>query len=147
MTTADRGAEHLSMAQHPDIVALRERYARANENFLAQAVEGLIFLAGTYAAISPWVIGFNRSSPNLVASNLIVGIAVALLALGFASAYERTHGMSWVVVAMGIWLIITPWVVTGVTTTTSMLWSNIVVGACVVVLGLIAFTLGLMRSR
>lgn len=145
--TTDRAAEHLSIAEHPDIVALREHYARANETFLARTVEGLIILAGTYAAISPWVIGFTRSSPNLVASNLIVGLAVALLAVGFASAYERTHGMSWVLVVMGIWLIITPWVVTGVSTTPAMLVSNIIVGACVLILGFVATVLGLMRTR
>lgn len=147
MTTDRTAAEHLSIAQHPDLMALREQYVRANETFLARSVEGLILLGGTYAAISPWVVGFNQSSPNLVASNLIVGLAVALLAAGFASAYERTHGMSWVLVVMGIWLIITPWVVTHVTTTPSMLVSNIIVGACIVVLGLVATVLGMMRTR
>jgi hypothetical protein len=106
--------------------------------------EGLAFLAGIYAAISPWVIGFQSQS-TLTANNLIVGLGVAVLALGFATAYERTHGMAWVSVLMGVWLIISPWLVSGVDTTASLLWSNIVVGAVVVDLGLVSTGMGMLR--
>ncbi|WP_443729310.1 SPW repeat protein [Sphaerisporangium perillae] len=50
-----------------------------------QQVAGLTFLTGLYLAISPWVVGFNRF-PTLTVNNLIVGLALALLALGFGSA-------------------------------------------------------------
>lgn len=75
-------------------------------------------------------------------SNLIAGLAVALLAAAFGSAYGRTHGMTFVAPVLGIWLVVSPWLVTGVTTSTAMIWSNVVVGAVVCVLGLAAIAVG-----
>jgi hypothetical protein len=89
MTTERASSERLSIAQHPDIMALRERYERAAETPQAWVVEGLSFMAGVYAAISSWVLGFNGSAPSLVASNLVVGIAITMLAFGFAGFYAR----------------------------------------------------------
>ncbi len=143
---AERATEHLSMARHPDIVALRDQYARTNETMLARSVEGLAFLAGTYAAISPWVVGFSSQS-SLAVSNLIVGGAVALLAFGLAAAYEHTHGMAAVSALLGIWLIVSPWAVSGVDRTTSVLVSNIIVGAVILVLGIAATGMGMGMAR
>lgn len=93
------------------------------------------------------MIGFHTRSGSLTANDLIIGIGVALLAYGFGTAYERTHGLSWVAPLFGVWLIIAPWVVHGVHRTNGLLISNIVIGACIVVLGLAAFTMGTMRVR
>ncbi|ELB85724.1 hypothetical protein Rwratislav_48699 [Rhodococcus wratislaviensis IFP 2016] len=59
-------------------------------------------------------------------NNLIAGIDVVLPAVGFTSAYGRTHGMAFAFVAplLGVWMIISPWVVAGVATTTGMIWSE-----------------------
>jgi hypothetical protein len=138
MTTERAPSEQLSIAQHPDIMALRERYERAAETPQAWVVEGLTFMAGVYAAISAWVVGFNGDAPSLVTSNLVVGIAVTLLAFGFAGFYGRTHGLAWVLPLLGVWLIIAPWVVRGIDRTTSLTLSNVIVGACVVLLGLLS---------
>lgn len=145
--TEQSPSEQLSMARHPDIMALRERYDRVSESGVAKFVEGLAFMAGGYAAVSAWVVGFHTQSAALGTNNLITGIAVALLAYGFGTAYQRTHGMVWVLPLLGIWLIISPWAVRGVDRTTGVLVSNIVVGACVVLLGLAAFMMGEIRSR
>jgi MFS superfamily sulfate permease-like transporter len=56
------------------------------------------------------VVGFNHFT-TLTATNLIAGIALAVLALGFASAYGRTHGIAWVAPLIGVCTIIAPWVV------------------------------------
>ena len=129
--------------QHPDIVALRARYAQASARPAAQAAEGLSLLAGLYLAISPWVIGF--SGTTLTASNLITGIALAVLALGFGSAYERTYGMGWVAAAIGVWAIIAPWVVSGAPDTTKVVLSNVITGAVAVLLGLVTTVMGGME--
>jgi apolipoprotein N-acyltransferase len=149
MATESTPSEQLAMAQHPDIMALRERYERAAETPQASAIEGLTFMAGTYAAISAWVVGFDGSSPRLAASNLIVGIAVALLAFGYATFYGRTHVLAWVAPMLGAWLIVAPWVVLrgSVDRPTEMVWSNVIVGACVVLLGLSITGLARMRPR
>ncbi|MEU2257821.1 SPW repeat protein [Nocardia xishanensis] len=133
------------MSRHPDILELREKYERASEAPDAQAVTGLLFLTGLYLAISPWVVGFNGLS-TLTGNNLIVGIALAMLALGFASVFGRTHGIVWAAPLIGLWTIVAPWIVSGNVDTTSTIWNNVVTGALAVLLGLGAMFLGMSRT-
>ncbi|HZX05013.1 SPW repeat protein [Kribbella sp.] len=135
-----------SMRTHPDLMALRAKYDAVGETQTAQVVDGLTFLTGLYLAISPWVVGFTGFT-SLTGNNLIVGIALALLAAGFASAYGRLHGMAWVAPLIGVWTIIAPWVVSGNVATTRTIWSNVVTGAIAVLLGLGALSFGMRRSR
>ncbi|WP_084483880.1 SPW repeat protein [Nocardia anaemiae] len=133
------------MSRHPDIVELREKYERASEAPDAQAVTGLLFLTGLYIAISPWVVGFNGLS-TLTGNNLIVGIALAMLAVGFASVFGRTHGIVWAAPLIGLWTILAPWIVSGNVDTTSTIWNNVVSGALAVLLGLGSMLLGMRRT-
>lgn len=138
-------AERLSpIEDHPDITALRDRYERAAQTRPAQAVDGLTLMAGLYVAMSPWIVGFDTMS-TLRVNDLITGLAVALLALGFASAFGRTHGMAWTTPLLGVWVIVAPWVISGVTTSTGIILSNVISGAVVVLLGLGAMGVGMMR--
>ena len=134
-----------AIEQHPDIAALRDRYDRAAETPTAQLVEGLTLLTGLYLAMSPWVVGFTGDSGSLTASNLFSGVAVALLALGFASAYGRTHGIAWVTPVIGAWTIVAPWLVSGPTVDNSAITSNVIAGALVVLFGLGTLMVGMRR--
>lgn len=138
-------AQTPAIEDHPDIVALRARYDRAAETPTAQLVDGLALLTGLYLAMSPWVVGFSGASPSLTASNLFCGVAVALLALGFASAYGRTHGITWVTAVIGAWTIIAPWLVDGPTPDNSAIASNVITGALCVLLGLGIASVGMRR--
>ncbi|MEU8381028.1 SPW repeat protein [Streptosporangium sp. NPDC048865] len=128
-----------SLEHHPDLIEMRERYERAGSSSVAQTIEGLGLLAGLYLAISPWVVGFNGLS-RLTVSNLVTGIAVAALALAFASAYGRTYGISWVAPVIGIWTIVSPWI-TG-SATRGSIWNNVVTGIVILLLGLGAVAMG-----
>ena len=121
--------------EHPDLLALRMGSERAVTRPAAQAVECLSLLAGLYLAISPWVVGFDAFR-SLSVNDLITGIALAAIALGFGPAYERIHGMGWAAALIGVWTIITPWVVSGDAAVTRTIWSNVVTGAVVLVLAL-----------
>ncbi|UYP21097.1 SPW repeat protein [Rhodococcus sp. Z13] len=132
------------MHTHPDIVEMRERYDRMAEQPTAQLTDGLMMVAGLYAAASAWIIGFADQMP-LVMSNLICGVAIAVLGMALGSAYGRTHGLAFVAPLLGLWLIVSPWLVSGVTTTTSMIWSHIIAGAVVCVLGLLTTMMGTDR--
>ncbi|MEU0215145.1 SPW repeat protein [Streptomyces sp. NPDC006265] len=134
------------IAEHPDILALRARSERAASTPAAQAVEGLSLLTGLYLAASPWIVGFNGLT-TLTVNNLIAGIAFTLLAVGFGSAFERTHGMSWAALGVGIWTVIAPWVVAGAVDTTSTVWSNVVTGAVAIVLALATSAVGSKADR
>jgi hypothetical protein len=135
-----------TMDEHPDILEMRARYDRVAQTTTAQSVDGAVLLAGVYLAISPWVVGFRTAAPNLTTNNLICGIAVALLGLGYATVYGRTHGLSWVTPVIGVWTIISPWVIRGTSPTIGMIISNVVVGAVITLLGLIMLGLGFRRG-
>ena len=135
-----------SMARHPDIMAMRDRYDRATGTPRAQVLEGLMFLGGAYAAISPWVIGFSSSTTPLAINNLIVGTAIMVMTLVCASSFGRMFGMSWVAPLMGAWLIVSLWVMNGVSASTGTTISNIVAGACVLVFGLAVMGIAQTKS-
>jgi hypothetical protein len=99
-------------------------------------VDGPVFLLGLYCAASPWIVHYTTSQPPLVTHNLIMGIAIGLLALGFTRAPERMYGLSWAMCALGVWMIISPWVV-GESPDTGVVWNNIIIGALAVILGLV----------
>ncbi|WP_036320630.1 SPW repeat protein [Microbispora sp. ATCC PTA-5024] len=126
----------------PDVMELRQTYDRVGSAAPAQVMDGLTCLAGLYLAISPWVVGFTGFR-SLLVNNLIVGLAVAALALGYASAFGRTYGVSWVTPLLGIWTIIAPWVIRGQPATTATIWNNVVTGAVILVLGAGAMALAL----
>lgn len=134
MTTHSQ-AQQGTLEKHPDLVELRERYERAFDTPTAWASEGLMVMAAAYAAISPWVVGFNDSSNELAVNNLIVGLALAVMTLGFAASNLHLHGMTWVAPLIGVWLIISPWAVQDTDHTVGVIVSNVVVGGCIVLIG------------
>jgi hypothetical protein len=124
------------LSSHPDVSEMRDRYARVLGGRDVALVDGPVFLLGLYCAASPWILHYTASQPALVTHNLIVGIAIGLLALGFTRAPERMYGLSWAMCAMGIWMIIAPWIV-GSRPDTGVIVNNIVIGALALVLGLV----------
>ncbi|GGW41193.1 membrane protein [Streptomyces lucensis JCM 4490] len=124
------------MSTHPDVSEMRERYARMLGGRDVALVDGPVFLLGLYCAASPWIVHYAASQPALMTHNLIMGIAIGLLALGFTRAPERMYGLSWAMCAMGIWMIIAPWIV-GTAPDAGVIVNNIVIGALALLLGLI----------
>ncbi|OBI06402.1 hypothetical protein A5715_20580 [Mycolicibacter heraklionensis] len=136
---------HSSIEHHPDLLALRARYDRAAESMTAQGTFGLTLLAAVYGAVSPWVAGFDATT-RLAVNNLVVGLCVAFLACGMAAALDRMHGLAWTLPVFGAWFIASPWILTDGSPSTAMIWSNVITGAVMTVLGLNAAYLG-MRAR
>ncbi|GGU20836.1 SPW repeat protein [Streptomyces coeruleorubidus] len=124
------------ITSHPDASEMRARYARVLGGRDVALVDGPVFLLGLYCAASPWIVHYTTSQPPLVTHNLIMGIAIGLLALGFTRAPERMYGLSWAMCALGVWMIISPWVV-GESPDAGVVWNNIIIGALAVILGLV----------
>ncbi|MFF6996354.1 SPW repeat protein [Streptomyces sp. NPDC008313] len=122
------------ITSHPDVSEMRARYARMAEGRDVALVDGPVFLLGLYCAVSPWILHYTTSQPALVTHNLIMGIAIGLLALGFTITPERMYGMSWAICAMGAWMIISPWIV-GDSPDAGVVVNNIVIGVLAVLLG------------
>ena len=123
------------ITSHPDVTEMRERYARMIGGRDVALVDGPVFLLGLYCAVSPWILHFTANQPALVPHNLIIGIAIGLLALGFTAAPARMYGLSWAACAIGVWMIISPWVV-GDSPDAGVAVNNIIIGALGILLGL-----------
>jgi len=132
---------HSSIEQHPDIMALRAGYDRVAESVAAQATFGLTMMTAMYVALSPWIVDFYAMT-RLTFNALIVGGAGVLLAMLFGCALDRTHGMTWTLPFFGVWLVISPWIFTS-GPTAGIVWSHVVSGAVIIVLGLCAAYLGM----
>lgn len=129
-------SERGDLASHPDVHEMRSRYDRMMGRRDVALLDAPVFLVGLYCLISPWVVNtFAATQPELAMHNMFIGIAIALLALGFTLAPERMYGMSWAMCAIGVWMVISPWMV-GTDPGMGIVWSNIAVGAIVFLLGL-----------
>ncbi|MFJ5644923.1 SPW repeat protein [Streptomyces sp. NPDC093223] len=134
MANVSHGRSDIS--SHPDVGEMRERYDRMLGGRDVALVDGPVFLLGLYCAASPWILHYTASQPALMTHNLIMGIAIGLLALGFTRAPERMYGLSWAMCALGIWMIIAPWVV-GRSPDTGIIINNVIIGALALCLGLV----------
>ncbi|WP_262705994.1 MULTISPECIES: SPW repeat protein [Streptomyces] len=131
---------------HPDVSEMRERYARMMDARDVVFLDGPVLLAGLYFAISPWVVHFSGTSPNLMVNNLILGITIALLGLGLTTAPRRMYSLCWAMSAIGVWMIISPWVVAR-GADAGMIVNNVVVGAITCLFGLIAAGMVMRKGR
>jgi len=133
------------MEHHPDLLELRARYEVAGQSPTAQFSDGLTLLAGLYLAVSPWIVGFTGLAPITI-NNLVIGLAIAGLAIGFSSAFGRTHGIAWICPVLGLWTILAPWVISGDMSTDRTIWNNVVTGVLIVCFGIVTMSLGMGRS-
>ncbi len=96
------------------------------------AISGVVFILGIWQLISPWVLGYS-DVVGAALNAVIVGVLIAIFALGrFAGAYYAAW-LSWLNVACGIWLIVSPWIV-GYSFVGRATIDSVVVGVVVAVL-------------
>ncbi|GGO11247.1 hypothetical protein GCM10010116_22660 [Microbispora rosea subsp. aerata] len=135
------------LERHPDVTELRQTYDRAGSTAPAQVLEGLSFLAGLYLALSPWIVGFFGLR-GMTVNNLITGLAVGALALGLASAFGRTYGVGWLLPLLGVWAIVSPFVLRGGReATATTIWNNVVTGIVILALGAAALAMAQAYRR
>jgi hypothetical protein len=133
---ADVSRHRGDLGSHPDVPEMQARYAQMlGGRTTAIPVDGPMFLVGLYCALSPWVIHFSGAQSALMAHNLIAGAAIGLMALAFTLAPERMAGLGSAMSALGVWLIIAPWIV-GSHPDAGIIASNAVVGGLTVLLGM-----------
>jgi len=136
-----------AMADHPDLVEMRERYERASASGPAVITDGLVLLAGLWLAISPWVIHFNVTAPDVMLNDLILGIAVAVVALGLTLMPARMVRLSWATAAIGAWVVISQWVIQQSGTGLGVWLSNVITGGVIALLGIAAAVILTAGSR
>ncbi|MFD5714261.1 SPW repeat protein [Streptomyces pharetrae] len=133
---ADVSPTRGDITSHPDACEMRARHDRVLGGRDVALVDGPVFLLGLYCAVSPWLVHYRTSQPDLVPHNLVIGVAIGLLALGFTRAPERMYGLSRACCALGVWMIIAPWIV-GDSPDAGVVWNNIVIGALALFLGVV----------
>lgn len=146
MSNLSHAGRERDMAAHPDVSEMRDRYARMLGGRDVALVDAPVFLIGLYCAISPWVVHFTATQPTLVAHNLIMGIAIAALGLGFTVMPERMYGLSWAICAIGAWMIISTWVV-GSGPSLGVILNNVIIGGLTVLLGLVCVGASMKSGR
>lgn len=112
-----------------------------------QFAAAVITLGGLWVAISPWFLALQMPpGGNARANDLIVGLAVAAIGMLAISRLRGMAGLSTASLAAGIWLIISPFILTArFSITASMYWSNIWAGAVIIVASLAV--LAAVRTR
>ncbi|MDT3396536.1 SPW repeat protein [Streptomyces sp. B1866] len=134
------------LTTHPDAAELRQRYDRVLGQRDVMLLDGPVLLTGLYLAISPWVVHFSGARFDLTLNNLVLGLAIAALGIGLTIAPSRMYGLSGAMAAIGVWLIISPWVVTR-HPDNGMIWNNVITGAVTCLLGLIALGVVMRMNR
>ncbi|MER7003170.1 SPW repeat protein [Dactylosporangium sp. NPDC000555] len=138
-------SDYREISEHPDVAEMRQRLERVTASGQAIMIDGLVLLAGAWLAISPWVVHFNATAPSVTVNNLILGIMIGVIALGLTWAPARMYRLSWAMVAVGIWVVIVPFVTREVHA--GLVWTNSVTGAITILLGLAAVGMLLSSGR
>jgi len=136
-----------AMADHPDLMEMRERYERASASGPAVITDGLVLLAGLWLAISPWVIHFNATAPDVTLNNLILGVAVAVVALGLTLMPAKMVRLSWATAAIGAWVVISQWVIQQSGAGLGVWLNNVITGGVIALLGIAAAAILTAGSR
>jgi hypothetical protein len=156
---SDLGSHESDMASHPDVREMQDRYRDRDEQGYrdrdAQGYRGreareetegrstggggiLSYLAvpaillGLYCAVSPWI---THNLLGFAVHNLIIGLVIAGLAMMIA-ARRGNHPLGWGIAGIGVWMIISPWVVARATgPSTGVIANNVTIGALSILLG------------
>lgn len=98
----------------------------------AVTASGLDVLAGIWLLISPFVLSFG-SATGAVTNNVIFGIIIGLLALFRFFNPRQAVGVSWLNVVLGIWVLISPWVI-GFSAYSVATSNNVIMGIIIIIL-------------
>lgn len=96
---------------------------------------GTNILLGLWLILTPFFFGY--ASGAVLASDMIAGAAIAILA-GFRT-YQRDVGewADWLMALLGVWVILSPWVL-GFTNNQAHTFNNVMVGTIVLAFALVS---------
>jgi hypothetical protein len=111
----------------------------------AQAMSFMNVVAGIWLVVAPWILGYSDLSAALW-NDVVVGVAIIVLAGIRAASPARFIPVSWANVLLGLWLILAPFVLQyGELTAAAVvgsvaLWNDIIVGLVVITLAVFSAT-------
>lgn len=105
-------------------------------------------LAGLWLIASPWIYAVTPTAPVSSGgdpigawNSMVVGFVVALFAVIRLASGHVTSPLSWVIAALGAWMIAAPWVI-GYSTHAALTWNSVVVGSIVLVMAVVSASTG-----
>ncbi len=100
-----------------------------------KSLSWLVALVGVWEVAAPFALGATATTAYL-ADAIIVGVALIVLGAWAALSDQRgtDRALDWINAVLGVWLIAAPFVL-GYTGVTYALWSDVIVGIAVAVLG------------
>lgn len=142
-----RTAANGAVTTVPGVFSTEYMTPPTRRSLATQTTAMLGMLTGLWVAISPWFLTLQIGpGRNAMAANLIVGLAVAAVGLFAICGARGFMGLETGSVLLGIWLIISPFILTAkFPITAAMYWSNVWSGALIAVLALASLA-GLRRA-
>jgi hypothetical protein len=104
-------------------------------------------VVGFWEALASFILGYSAITAAtwnaIIIGEMLVALAVVAAILDYANVYRI---LDWVNAALGLWLILSPFIL-GYSTTVVATWNDVIVGVVVLMLALWAtFALGKWRS-
>jgi hypothetical protein len=94
-----------------------------------------VALVGVWVFLTPWVLSYffpaAVATGTVAWSYWIVGVAMAASGLAAVFAYQIWE--EWADVVLGVWLVLSPWVL-GFVSLTALTWNAVIMGALAVLL-------------
>lgn len=96
------------------------------------STSGINIIAGLWLLLAPFALGYANVETALW-NSVIVGLAVTVMAIVRVVRPDEYEGISWVNFVLGIWLLVSPFVL-GLANIDWLVWNNIIVGVIVLAL-------------
>ena len=96
-----------------------------------KTASGVNLVLGIWLIIAPFILGYEIATS--VANDVTIGIIIAILAAARAFGAYRAAWLSWFNVALGVWLLIAPFIL--FYASSAAVWNDIIVGIIVICLG------------
>jgi hypothetical protein len=94
---------------------------------------GVNIFLGLWLIVAPFLLGYSDTAAPLW-NDIILGVAIALLAAIRVFGALKTPSVSWTNVVLGAWLVVAPFIL-GYSGLTGALWNDILIGLLVIILG------------
>ena len=94
-----------------------------------EAASSLNVLAGIWLILSPFIFQY-WGLPAPTWNSIVIGVAVTLIAALRVAEPLRNAGLSWINFLLGVWMIVSPWVL-GYSSQVRLVWNAVVVGILV----------------
>ena len=99
----------------------------------AKTASGINLLAGIWLIMAPFLLGYSDfAEPTW--NDVLVGVAVVIVAGVKLSKPLSAAGISWVNVILGVWLIVAPFVLSY--EAQNAMWNDIVLGCIIAIFGI-----------